>query len=136
MNIPDREKFPFSNNNVSQDFELLIRAIDASVSGIIITDNREPDNPIIYCNSAFEKISGYTRSEIIGHNCRFLQREDRSQNERAIIREAVSQGKGCTIEIHNYRKNGDLFWNELFISPVIDDHNNVTHFIGAQNDIT
>ena len=136
MNIPDREKFPFSNNNVSQDFELLIRAIDASVSGIIITDNREPDNPIIYCNSAFEKISGYTRSEIIGHNCRFLQREDRSQTERAIIREAVSQGKGCTIEIRNYRKNGDLFWNELFISPVIDDHNNVTHFIGVQNDIT
>ncbi|MFD2287024.1 PAS domain-containing protein [Pedobacter petrophilus] len=136
MSTPDNEKFHFANNNIRQDFDLLTRAIDASVSGIIITDNREPDNPIIYCNSAFEKISGYTRSEIIGHNCRFLQWEDRSQKERSIIREAVSQGKSCTLEIRNYRKNGDLFWNELFISPVVDENNNVTHFIGVQHDVS
>ncbi|MCH5685071.1 PAS domain-containing protein [Niabella sp. W65] len=54
-------------------FDLLFGALNASVSGIIITDNLQPDNPIIYCNQAFERISGYERSQIIGHNCRFLQ---------------------------------------------------------------
>ncbi|MCX2585720.1 ATP-binding protein [Pedobacter sp. MR22-3] len=136
MNIYKNGEYSFSNNDIRQDFELLIRAMDASISGIIITNNLEPDNPIIYCNLAFEKISGYTRAEIIGHNCRFLQREDRSQQERALIREAVSKGKSCTVEIRNYRKNGDLFWNELFISPVVDHDGNVTHYIGVQNDVS
>jgi PAS domain S-box-containing protein len=136
MSIIENRDFTISNNTVKQDFELLTRAMDASVSGIIITDNLEPDNPIIYCNSAFEKISGYTRTEIIGHNCRFLQREDRSQKERAVIREAVAKGEGCTVEIRNYRKNGDLFWNELYISPVTDVNGQVTHFIGVQHDVS
>jgi len=119
-----------------QELELMTRALDASVSGIIITDNLQPDNPIIYCNAAFEKISGYNRSEIIGHNCRFLQREDRSQKERIMIREAVDKGEACVLEIRNYRKNGDLFWNELSISPIKNNKGEVTHFIGVQNDVT
>lgn len=117
-------------------FELLFSALNASVSGIIITDNQQPDNPIIYCNSAFEKISGYTRSEIIGHNCRFLQGKDRSQKARQVLATAVEKGEACRVEIRNYRKNGDLFWNELFMAPVKDDGGTVTHFIGVQNDVT
>lgn len=136
MNIFENGALPHSNNDIKKDFELLSRAMDASISGIIITDNLEPDNPIIYCNSAFEKISGYKRSEIIGHNCRFLQKEDRTQQERAIIRDAVSKGESCTVEIRNYRKNGDLFWNELFISPVVGNDGKITNFIGVQNDVT
>jgi len=136
MDILETGESAHSNNDIKKDFELLSRAMDASISGIIITDNLEPDNPIIYCNSAFEKMSGYKRSEIIGHNCRFLQREDRTQKERMLIREAVSRGESCTVEIRNYRKNGDLFWNELFISPVISTDGKITNFIGVQNDVT
>jgi len=117
-------------------FELLYSALNASVSGIIITDNQQPDNPIIYCNTAFEKISGYGRAEIIGHNCRFLQGKDRGQKARQLIAEAVKNGETCRVEIRNYRKNGDLFWNELFMAPVKDEEGAVTHFIGVQNDIT
>ncbi|RZK66374.1 MAG: PAS domain-containing protein [Pedobacter sp.] len=114
----------------------MIKALDASISGIIITDNRQPDNPIIYCNAAFINISGYTRTEIIGHNCRFLQREDRSQKERGMIRNAIKKGEACVVEIRNYRKNGELFWNELTISPIHDKEGQVTHFVGVQNDVS
>lgn len=131
------------NNFISEDpsmsgmsFELLFGALNASVSGIIITDNLQPDNPIIYCNTAFEKISGYMRSEIIGHNCRFLQGKDRSQRARQEVAEAIQKGQTCKVELRNYRKNGDLFWNELFMAPVKDEAGQITHFIGVQNDIT
>ena len=56
---------------------LAIKAFDCAQNGVVITDNREPDNPILYCNAAFEKLTGYKKKEIIGKNCRFLQREDR-----------------------------------------------------------
>lgn len=118
------------NNNI------YLQALNSAKSGIIITDNRQLDNPIIYCNKAFEDITGYSHNEIIGHNCRFLQAQDRSQEERKIIKDAVTTGTECKIEIRNYKKNGNLFWNELIISPVKDIDGNVTHFIGVQNDIT
>ena len=111
-------------------------ALDASISGVILTDNLQPDNPIIYCNAAFEKMTGYQRSEIIGHNCRFLQRDDRNQEVRFILREAVQNGTDCVVEIRNYRKNGELFWNELYMSAIRDENGVVTHFIGVQNEIS
>ncbi|WP_316739171.1 PAS domain-containing protein [Pedobacter aquatilis] len=121
---------------MADSFELMTKALDASISGIIITDHKQPDNPIVYCNAAFEKISGYDRNEIIGHNCRFLQADDRSQPERATLAKSVMDGVDCTVEIRNYRKNGDLFWNELYMSPVKDAAGEITHFIGVQNDVT
>jgi len=127
------------NHNTGGNHEvtpLIYAALDASSSGIIITDNRLPDNPIIYSNKAFEKITGYEANEIIGHNCRFLQADERRQEAREIIREAVDKGMHVTVEIRNYRKNGDLFWNELSISPLRNEKGEVTHFIGVQNDIT
>jgi PAS domain S-box-containing protein len=132
----DNGKFSFSHDTQKKDFDLLIRALDASISGIIVTDNQQPDNPIIFCNAAFEKMTGYERKEIIGHNCRFLQKEDRNQKEREVLRDAVINGKSCIVEIRNYQKNGTLFWNELYMSPVKDDNGKVTYFIGVQNDIT
>ena len=136
MNSLNNGEFSFSHDTINKDFELLTQALDASISGIILTDHKQPDNPIIYCNSAFEKLSGYNRKEIIGHNCRFLQREDRNQKERAILREAVKNGEHCVVEIRNYRADGELFWNELYMSPIKDEHGTVTHFIGVQNDVT
>jgi len=116
--------------------EILNKVLDASVTGIVITDNLLPDNPIIYCNPAFEQISGYSRNEIIGHNCRFLQGKDRRQDERKVISDAIARGESCNVEIRNYTKEGKLFWNELYISAVKDNNGRVTNFIGIQNDVT
>lgn len=121
---------------MQNNIDIYLQALNSANSGIIITDNTQPDNPIIYCNKAFEIITGYSHNEIIGHNCRFLQQEDRNQEERQIIKDCISQEKECKIEMRNYRKNGTLFWNELYISPVRNSDNEVTHFIGVQNDIT
>jgi PAS domain S-box-containing protein len=136
LNTFNNGKFSLSGESLIDNFELLTQALDASISGIIITDNIQPDNPIVYCNSAFERISGYDRLDIIGHNCRFLQADDRAQKERDILRDAIQQGKQCRVEIRNYRKNGELFWNELYMSPVKNQMGEVTHFIGVQNDVT
>lgn len=118
------------------DIDILSKVLDATNTGIVITDNLLPDNPIIYCNPAFEEISGYTREEIIGHNCRFLQGKDRGQDSRSTIAEAIANGENCQVEIRNYTKSGKLFWNELYISPVKDNNGIVTNFIGIQNDVT
>ncbi|WP_231460171.1 PAS domain-containing sensor histidine kinase [Pedobacter sp. Leaf132] len=129
-------KFNFSGDSLKSNFDLLTQALNASISGIIITDNLQPDNPIVFCNLAFEHMTGYSRAEIIGHNCRFLQAQDRNQKQREILANCVKEGKECVVEIRNYRKNGDLFWNELYVSPVKNDKGEVTHFIGVQNDVT
>lgn len=124
------------NSAYNSNLTLYQQALDSSNSGIIITDNSLEDNPIIYCNKAFEKITGYSRDEIIGHNCRFLQSNDRNQKARREIKSAIQDEVESRIIIRNYKKNGDLFWNELFVSPVKDENGNTTHFIGVQNDIT
>lgn len=129
-------EFNISYATTKEDFSLLLQALDASISGIILTDNRLPDNPIIYCNKAFENLSGYNRSEIIGHNCRFLQKDDRDQQERKLLREAIKNGQSCVVDIRNYKKNGTLFYNELYMSPIKDESGQVTYFIGVQNDVT
>lgn len=136
MNRVQNDKFDISGGTVSENFDILTKALNASISGIIITDNCQPDNPIVFCNTAFEQITGYQRSEIIGHNCRFLQGDDRAQKEREILANAILEGKECKLEIRNYKKNGDLFWNELYMSPVRNSSGAVTHFIGVQNDVT
>lgn len=123
-------------DNANTDFRLLAAALNASSNGVVITDHREPDEPIIYCNDAFELLTGYKRSDIIGHNCRFMQGDDRDQDSRTAIREALRKGEHCQVLIRNYRKNGKLIWNELVISPVKDKSGTITHFIGIQNDVT
>jgi len=122
--------------SLEETLRLQKRAIASSHNGIVITDWRIPNNPIVYVNQAFEKISGYTASEVIGKNCRFLQGNDLLQPEKQALRLAIAKGESCTVIIRNYRKDGTLFWNELNISPILDDHGNVTHFIGIQTDIT
>lgn len=136
MDNINKGELSLSHQNTKKDLELITKAIDASLSGIILTDNLQPDNPIIYCNAAFEKMTGYSRYEIIGHNCRFLQKDDRNQEVRFILRDAVVAGQDCVVEIRNYRKNGELFWNELYMSAIRDEHGTITHFIGVQNDVT
>ncbi|WP_412468575.1 PAS domain-containing protein [Pedobacter sp. KLB.chiD] len=135
MNIEHDADLPLAGNDPA-NIKLLKAALDSSISGIIITDNTQFDNPIIYCNKAFEKLSGYGREEVIGRNCRFLQGDERNQQAREDIRTAVMNGKAITVELRNYRKGGELFWNELYISPIAVEGDQVTHFIGVQNDVT
>jgi PAS domain S-box-containing protein len=115
---------------------LLDRAVAASSNGIVITDPKLPDNPIVYVNPAFEKISGYAAEEVRGRNCRFLQAEDRDQSSLDELRVALREERECRVVLRNYRKDGTSFWNELYVSPVHDEEGRLTNFVGVQNDIT
>lgn len=121
---------------IEEELRLHDRAMAASSCGITIADARQPDMPLIYINEAFEAITGYPTAEVLGKNCRFLQGEDRNQPELDEMRAALKEGRSCRITIRNYRKDGSLFWNELFTAPVFDHEGQLTHYVGVQTDVT
>lgn len=114
----------------SESFRRQWQALNA---GVVISDARLPDMPIIYVNPMFESMSGYTMAEVIGRNCRFLQGDEANQPGLVAIRAAVVGQRNGYAKLRNYRKDGSLFINELFISPVKDASGVVTHFVGIQH---
>lgn len=112
------------------------RAIAAASNAIFITDAHQPDNPIIFCNPAFETITGYSLEEALGRNYRFLLGGDTGQTTVQQTRDAVRDSSECQIVIKNYHKDGTPFWCELTVSPVRDAFGRVTNFIGVVSDIT
>lgn len=123
-------------NLIEEVWRLYDRALAATSNGITIADATHPDKPIIYCNPAFEKITGYSLAEAMGRNCRFLQGPDTDPDALNQIRVALQEQHDCKVTLKNYRKDGTPFWNEFTISPVRDSNGCVTHFIGVQSDIT
>jgi diguanylate cyclase (GGDEF)-like protein/PAS domain S-box-containing protein len=119
-----------------EQLRLRERALHAASNGIVITRAEGRDNPIEYVNPAFERITGYSADEVIGHDCRFMAAPGMDVNERAQIRTALAERRPVSAVFRNLRKNGDVFWNELSITPVLDEDGRVSHFIGIINDVT
>ncbi len=116
--------------------ELLKKAVDASNDGIVIAEQEGDDNILIYVNKAFERLTGYRADEILYQDCRFLQAGDRDQAGLSSIRQAIRDGNSSRVTLRNYRKDGSLFWNELSISPVYNEADQLTYYIGIQKDVT
>lgn len=112
------------------------RALATAAEGITISDARLPDNPLVYINAGFERLTGYSARSMLGKNCRFLQGAHTDPAAKNEIRRALKERTECTVEILNYRRDGTPFWNRLSITPVRDASGQVTHFIGIQSDIT
>ena len=115
---------------------VLTQILDACVNGVTLSDPDLPDNPIVYANQAFVAMSGYSQEEIVGRNCRFLQGADREQEALATIRVALAKHEACVVTLRNYRKNGELFLNRLFIRPLVDREGQVIYYLGVQYDVT
>ena len=109
------------------------RQWEALNAGVVVCDALEPDLPITYVNQAFERMTGYTRDETVGRNCRFLQGDDQNQQGIIAIKTAIKTGTNGYAVLRNYRKNGSMFLNELFISPVHSSDGELTHFVGIQH---
>jgi len=122
--------------DAEKQLRLLKRGLESSYNGVVITDALAPDQPIIYVNPAFERITGYAEEEVLGRNCRFLQGEEQNQPELALIHHSLVEKIELHVVLRNYRKDGSPFWNDLYISPVLDEQGQTTHFIGVQNDIS
>ncbi|MEZ5352960.1 MAG: SpoIIE family protein phosphatase [Bryobacteraceae bacterium] len=116
--------------------ELKDRALAATAEGITIADARLPDNPLIYANAGFERLSGYSIADVLGRNCRFLQGPGTDPDTVNLLRAAVREKREITVQLLNYRKDGTTFWNRLSVTPVQDHLGTVTHFIGVQSDVT
>jgi PAS domain S-box-containing protein len=116
--------------------DLALMALDDAAFAVVITDMTQPDHPIIYGNAAFETLTGYTKDEFIGKNPRFLQGDDRDQPGRSKLRKAIEGGKPVRTTLQNYRKDGSMFIDEIYIAPIHNADGELTHFMGIQNDVT
>ncbi|MDR5901693.1 MULTISPECIES: PAS domain-containing protein [Halomonas] len=116
--------------------DLLERIVDASDDGIVVAEQEGDETILIYVNQGFERLTGYSADEILYQDCRFLQNDDRDQEGLVTIRKALAEGRPCRTILRNYRKDGTLFWNELSITPVHDEDDNLTYYIGVQKDVT
>ncbi|ALJ03742.1 histidine kinase [Pseudalgibacter alginicilyticus] len=121
---------------IEKNLMLRTQALQSANNGILITDALKHDNPVIYFNSAFQKLTGYTDLEILNRNCRFLYRNDKNQPGLKTLRKAIKNGESCQATFRNYKKDGSLFWNNLYVFPITNIHGTVTNFIGIQNDVT
>ncbi|MFD2724668.1 PAS domain-containing sensor histidine kinase [Hyunsoonleella rubra] len=121
---------------IEKDLMLRTRALQSARNGIIIADALKYDNPVIYFNTAFQELTGYSDKEILNHNCRFLQGKDRAQEPLKRLRNAIKNGESCQATLRNYKKDGTMFWNDLYMFPITDSNGTVTNFIGIQNDVT
>lgn len=116
--------------------QVLSAILDECVNGVTLADPDLEDAPIVYANKAFERLTGYAQDEIVGHNCRFLQGEDRDQAARFQISEAMAKHEAIEVTLRNYKKDGTLFHNRLKITPLYDKKNRVIYYLGVQYDIT
>jgi PAS domain S-box-containing protein len=125
-------------NEESRDvpFALKERAMDEAPVSITISDPDREDNPLIYVNDAFERLTGYTREAVLGRNCRFLQGENSDPAAVAELRAGIEAARPVTVELVNYRRDGEPFWNEVTVAPLTDDDGAVTNYLGFQVDIT
>ena len=116
--------------------DIFYAAVQMSRMPMLLSDPHRDDTPIIFYNKAFEKLTGYERSEILGRNCRFLQGPETNQASVDRIRRAISNREDVHEDIFNYRKNGSGFWNALFISPVFSPEGELIYFFASQLDVT
>ncbi len=120
-----------------EELKIRNRAIESSNNAIIISRvSKADDNPIIYVNPAFERITGYRQTEVEGRNPRFLLGEDWEQAGIERLRDALRRGHSGQVLLRNYRKEGQVFWAEISVSPVLDDQGNRTHYISVITDVT
>jgi PAS domain S-box-containing protein len=111
-------------------------AIRSTRMSMLITDPRQPDNPIVFANDAFVHLTGFPREEVIGRNCRFLQGPETSRASVHKMREAIAAREDVFVELLNYRKDGEPFWNSVFISPVKDESGEAVFFFASQFNIS
>jgi diguanylate cyclase (GGDEF)-like protein/PAS domain S-box-containing protein len=116
------------------DADMYRRLVETSPEGVVLVDAQNPERPVIYANPGFEALTGYSASELLGRNLRLLQGEDREQDGRHRLREALGKGESCRVLLRNYRKDGTVFWNEMTVSPLLDADGRVTHYAGHHRD--
>lgn len=111
--------------------QMLKSLLDMSPYALCISDYKAEGLPIIYANSNFYEITGYSQQEVIGRNCKFLQGADSDASVIEQMREALKLGRGCSCRILNYDKAGTKMWNDISLAPIRKSDGQITHYIGV-----
>lgn len=136
MAIDLRPFIPFGRGALSQATDPFRAAVEFTLMPMLITNPHLPDNPIVFANPAFLKLTGYEADEVMGRNCRFLQGHGTDPAHVRAIKSAIAAEKPIDIDIINYKKSGEAFWNRLHISPVHNANGRLQHFVSSQLDVT
>jgi PAS domain S-box-containing protein len=116
--------------------DIFFAAVSKTRMPMIVTDARQPDNPIVFVNAAFTSLTGYSEQELLGQNCRLLQGPNTSRATIDEIRAALADEREINTEVLNYRKDGSSFWNALFIAPVRNESGELAYFFASQLDVS
>ncbi len=118
------------------DPAVLRQVVDLAPEGIAICDARAADQPVIHVNAAFELMTGYTAAEMLGSNLRLLHGADEDQRSVARLQQAMQAHEAVRVLLRNYRKNGELFWNEISLQPLLGPDGEATHVVAYCHDMT
>ena len=121
---------------LAEENKLMARAIEEIDLGVTISDSKADHHPIIFCNSAFQKLCGRAKEDIIGQSCAFMQGPDTDQDTINQISTALAGQRSITVDIQNYRRDGSLFWNELSLNPIFSGDDELKYYVGIQKDIS
>jgi PAS domain S-box-containing protein len=116
--------------------DVFFAAVRQAGLAMVVTDPRRHDNPVVFASAAFLRLTGYSSSEVLGRNCRFMQGPDTDQRSVESLRCAFATRSPATVELVNYRRSGEPFWNALFVSPVFGPDGELLYYFGSQLDVT
>ncbi len=114
----------------------IFAALERSGLPMVVSNPRLPDNPVVFVNEAFCRVTGFAAEEAIGRNCRFMQAPGADPETVAQVREAVAAGREISVELLNRRRDGTTLWNHLFITPIHNEHGELIFFLSTQVDVT
>lgn len=115
---------------------MLRQSVLSSHLAMAVTDPRQSDNPLVFINPAFSELTGYASTELLGRNCRFLQGPGTDQAAKEALKCALARRRSIEVDLLNYRKTGEPFYNKLFVSPVFDHGGNLIHYFSSQLDVS
>jgi len=115
---------------------IFFAAVEMTRMPMVITDPRQPDNPIVFCNGAFLDLTQYKEDDVVGRNCRLLQGPQTDRSTVDEVRKAVAEQRAVAVDILNYKADGTPFWNALFIGPIFDQDGQLLYFFASQMDVT
>ena len=110
--------------------------IENSLVAAVVSDPRQPDNPIVACNQAFVDLTGYSPDEIVGRNCRFLRGPDTEASLSEQLRDGIAARVPVMVEILNYKKDGTPFRNAVMVAPIFDANGELEYFLGSQVELS